>query len=161
MKFKSVAYQLGAALAVATEIHKDQLDKGGAPYSLHPIRVMQRLRTDDYELMAIAVLHDALEDSEVDLKNEGFTQRIINGVEALTHVKDVGFAAEHGDEIEYLWYIENQVAPNRDALLVKIEDLRDNSDIMRLKGVQQKDFLRMQKYHKAVLFLQNYCREHY
>jgi hypothetical protein len=46
-----------------------------------------------------------------------------------------------------------RVSTNKDATRVKLEDLRDNSDITRLKGVRQKDFERVQKYNRAYLFL--------
>ena len=44
---------------------------------------------------------------------------------------------------------------NKDARVVKKEDLRDNSDITRLKGVRQKDLDRMVKYQKAYVYLEN------
>ena len=43
------------------------------------------------------------------------------------------------------------MADNIDALRVKREDLRDNSDITRLSGIEEKDFARMKKYHKAFI----------
>lgn len=44
---------------------------------------------------------------------------------------------------------------NPDAILVKLEDLRDNSDITRMKGLRKKDFDRIEKYNKAFQYLQN------
>ena len=42
---------------------------------------------------------------------------------------------------------------NPDAKRVKREDLRDNSDITRLKGLRKKDFDRLEKYSKAFIYL--------
>lgn len=115
-----------------------KFDKGGKPYFLHCLRVMQNLNSDDDELMSIAVGHDLIEDTNVtyaDLWDMGFSPRIICGIEALT--KQRGETAE-----EYL----TKVKGNRDAVLVKLADLRDNSDIRRLKGVTEKDVERMKKY---------------
>jgi len=42
---------------------------------------------------------------------------------------------------------------NEDAKRVKLEDLRDNMDPTRLKGLTDKDFKRMQKYQEAFAFL--------
>lgn len=56
---------LGKAIAIAATAHQSATDKGGKAYILHPLRVMMRLRTDDEELMQIAVLHDVVEDSPV------------------------------------------------------------------------------------------------
>ena len=136
---------LGSAIALAAKAHEDQVDKAGQAYILHPLRMMMRLRTDDEELMAIAVLHDVLEDTDYDwedLQNLGFPDRVIDGVRALTRY----------DTETYEEFIR-RCAFNPDAKLVKREDLRDNSDITRLKGLRQKDFERLEKYSKAFVYL--------
>jgi (p)ppGpp synthase/HD superfamily hydrolase len=132
---------LATAIQCAVNAHAKQLDKGGSPYVLHPLRMMMRLRTSDHELMAIAVLHDVVEDCKVtwsDLLDMGMTERVIVGVERLTR--------KPGQTYEQ--FIEG-LAGNRDALLVKREDLRDNSDLTRLPAVEAKDLERMQKYMRA------------
>jgi (p)ppGpp synthase/HD superfamily hydrolase len=132
---------LATAIAFAAAKHVDQADKGGNAYILHPLRMMMRLRTSDEELMAICVLHDVVEDCKVsfgDLRAIGMTERVISGVRALTR--------QSGETYEE--FIE-RLAFNRDALLVKREDLRDNSDLTRLKGVTEKDVARMQRYMLA------------
>ena len=137
---------LGKAIAIASEVHELQKDKGGNAYILHPIRLMMRLRTTDEELMQIAILHDVIEDSPAwnlnDLTSRGFSERVVDALELLTHdPKD-----------SYQEYVK-RIATNEDAVRVKIEDLRDNSDITRLKGLREKDLRRMEKYHRAYLFL--------
>lgn len=132
---------LAKAIQFAADKHSDQTDKGGHAYIMHPLRMMMRLRTSDDELMAIAVLHDVVEDCGVsfdDLRTFGMTERVISGVRALTR--------QNGET--YDQFIE-RLAGDRDALLVKREDLRDNSDLTRLKGVTEKDVARMQKYMRA------------
>ena len=145
------AKQLAKAIAIASASHITQFDRGGQPYILHPLRVMFRLRTDDHELMAIAVLHDVVED-DVDitiesLKAEGFSHRVTDALLSLTHLS----------EESYFDYIE-AMANNKDALLVKKEDLDDNSRITRLNGVQQKDLDRIEKYHNAYLMVKKYLK---
>lgn len=142
------SHMLGIAISVAAQGHRNQTDKGGKPYILHPIRMMMRLRTDDEELMAIAILHDVAEDCDYDLEdleNMGFSERIIKGVRGLTRY----------DTETYEEFIE-RCAQNPDSLRVKLEDLRDNSDITRLKGLREKDFARLEKYSRAFTFLKNY-----
>ena len=54
-----------------------QLDKGGQPYILHPIRVM--LQCGSMEERAAALLHDVLEDTPLtaaELAAEGFPREI-------------------------------------------------------------------------------------
>ena len=58
----------------------------------------------------------------------------------------------------YEQFIEN-LAGNKDALLVKREDLRDNSDVTRMKGLTEKDFARLNKYAKAYTRVQEMLAE--
>lgn len=132
-------------ISLATERHAGQFDKGGRPYILHPLTVMHRLRTDDEELQCIAVGHDLLEDTTVtraDLILAGFSLRVMDGIDVLTKRKEQSQA-------DY----RQRVKSNPDAIRVKIEDLRHNSDIRRLKGVTEKDIARMVRYHEFYLEL--------
>lgn len=131
---------LATAIAFSAEKHKNQFDKGGMPYFLHPLKVMHYLKSDDMELMAIAVLHDVVEDTDVtyqDLRDLGMTERVIAGINALTKLP--GQTPE-----EYLAGIK----ANKDAIKVKLCDLRHNMDARRLKGVTEKDRARLDKYAK-------------
>lgn len=131
------------ALQIAVEAHFNVLDKGGHSYILHPLRIAMRLRTHDEELMSIAVLHDVIEDSKMtfgDLIKLGFSTRVVVALRLLTHQKGVSYE-------DYI----DAMRENIDALKIKREDLRDNSDITRLKGVTEKDIARMVKYQQAFL----------
>lgn len=129
---------LGKALVLATNAHAGQFDKGGRPYILHPLAVMQILNTDDEELQIIAVMHDVIEDTKVtyqELREVGFTDRVIDGIRAMTKLP--------GQTLEEY---KAGVFANPDAMRVKIADLTHNTDIRRLKGVSEKDIQRMTKY---------------
>ena len=139
------------AMFIAAREHLGVRDKGGHAYILHPMRIAMRLRTTDEELMSIAILHDVIEDSKLtfeDLKAEGFTDRVIEGLKLLTHQMGMSYD-------DYIDGMRGQ----RDALLVKREDLRDNSDITRLKGLRDKDFQRMEKYIRAFAKVESYLKE--
>ena len=143
--------QFDKALQIASKAHAGKKDKGGKSYILHPIRIAMRLRTEDEELMAIAIMHDVIEDSDysfIDLEKIGFSARVIAALKLLTHYKGQSY-----DE-----YIDN-MAGNIDALKVKREDLRDNSDITRLKGVTEKDIKRMEKYQRSYLKVTEYIKQ--
>ena len=143
--------QFDKALQVASKAHSGRKDKGGKSYILHPVRIAMRLRTEDEELMAIAIMHDVVEDSDysfIDLENLGFSARVISALKLLTHYKGQSYE-------EYI----DAMAGNIDALKVKREDLRDNSDITRLKGVSEKDIKRMEKYQRAYLKVTEYIKE--
>jgi len=136
---------LAKAISIAAQGFENKTDKGGEPYILHCLRVMNDLHTRDEELQCIAVLHDCVEDKVcgfLDLYNYKFSERVINAISKLTHIKTDSY-----DD-----YIKN-IANNKDARLVKLADLRDNSKITRLKGLTKKDFDRMEKYHKAYIYL--------
>lgn len=138
---------LGKVLVLATNAHAGQFDKGGKPYILHPLAVMSLLNSDDEELQCIALLHDVIEDTKTtwkELEEVGCTLRIIEAVRALTKMPGQSY-----DE-----YKEG-VFQNKDAMLVKMADLRHNTDIRRLKGVSQKDIDRLAKYNRFFLELQS------
>ena len=130
---------LAQMLHTATSAHHGQYDRGGNPYILHPLKVMHYLKSNDEELMCMALGHDIIEDTSVtykDLRDAGMTERVIAGIRALT--KQPGQTYE-----EY----KEGVFASEDAMRVKMADLRHNTDIRRLKGVTEKDIARMAKYH--------------
>ena len=134
---------LGKVLVLATNAHAGQFDRGGKPYILHPIKVMHYLKTDDEELQCVALLHDVVEDTKTtwqDLEDIGCTGRVINAVRVLTKVP-----GESYDQYK------QRVLASEDAMLVKMADLRHNTDIRRLKGITQKDIDRMAKYNQFYL----------
>ena len=136
---------LDKALHLAVNAHHGQFDKGGNPYILHPLRVMSFLKSDDEELQCMALLHDVIEDTETtysDLLDAGMSMRVCEGIMALT--KERGYTYEQ---------YKHKVFANRDAMQVKMADLRHNTDIRRLKGVTEKDIARMAKYHTFYLEL--------
>lgn len=129
---------LADMLQLCCSAHSNQFDKGGNPYALHPIAVMHMLNTDDEELQCIALGHDLIEDTFVTeelLRASRYSERVISGILALTKIKGQTYE-------EY----KEAVFSNKDAMRVKMCDLRHNSDFTRLKGVTEKDFARMTKY---------------
>lgn len=143
---------IGKMIVIATNAHAGQFDRGGNPYILHPLRVMSYLKTDDEELMCIALAHDVIEDTSVtyhDLREAGMTERIIAGIRSLT--KQPGQTYE-----EY----KAGVFANVDAMRVKMSDLRHNTDIRRLKGVTEKDIARMAKYHQFYMEIKAKLEDH-
>lgn len=137
---------LDRMLLIATNAHHGQMDKGGNPYILHPLKVMHYLKSNDEELMCMALGHDVIEDTSVtyqDLREQGISERVIAALRCLT--KQPGQTLD-----EY----KAAVFSNEDAMRVKLADLRHNSDIRRLKGVTEKDLERMAKYQRFYLEIQ-------
>ena len=143
--------KLAKAIAITADAFRLKLDKGGEPYILHCLHVMNivgKKTEKDSEMMQIAVMHDLVEDTDwtlADLESAGFSKRVVAGVAAMTH-----------DPYEsYDEYIQ-VIAKNDDARRIKLVDLKHNSDITRMKGLRDKDFERLKKYHKAFAFLRDY-----
>ena len=135
---------LSRAIALAAQKFEGKLDRGGQPYILHCLKVMHYVKSDDHSLLCIAVLHDILEDTDIvytDLELM-FSTRVAEGVLAVTRLDDQS-------EEEYL----DAIKDNHDAIRVKLADLRHNSDIRRLKGLREKDFERLEKYHRMYMSL--------
>lgn len=143
--------KLGKAIALASNVFENMYDKGGHPYILHCVRVMNNLNTDDEELKCIAILHDICEDifknnperGLDELRMAGFSERVVKALDLLTHRKNVPY----DDYIQI-------IASNIDAVKVKLADLRDNLDTTRLDYFGgERDFKRLEKYHKNFIYL--------
>jgi GTP diphosphokinase / guanosine-3',5'-bis(diphosphate) 3'-diphosphatase len=126
-------------ISLAVKGHAGQFDKGGNPYILHVLKVMDNLHTGDEELQCIAVGHDLIEDTKItssEMLRQGISLRVVTAIEKLTKKKGQ-------TDDEYL----NVVLSDVDCMRVKKADLQHNSDIRRLKGVRPKDITRIIKYH--------------
>jgi (p)ppGpp synthase/HD superfamily hydrolase len=132
---------LSRALQIATEAHDGQVDKGGAPYILHPLRIMLSMATE--EERTVAVLHDVLEDSSAwtlaRLVSNGFSPAVVSAVCALTRRPDEGYR-------EFI----SRVALNPLACRVKVADMRDNMDLSRIPEPTDADRARVAKYARYI-----------
>ena len=111
------------AKEICKTAHAGQVDKGGNAYYLHPFSVADMCETETEKI--VALLHDVLEDTDTtadDLAAYGFSNEVIEALIALTH----------DSKEPYLEYIK-RVKENPIATIVKINDLRHNSDLSRLK----------------------------
>jgi (p)ppGpp synthase/HD superfamily hydrolase len=134
---------LGKAISIAAQAHEGQSDKAGAPYILHPLRVMMKMASDAERITA--VLHDIIEDTDWSLEHlrrEGFHNEILDALDCLT---------KHDGE-EYEEFIK-RVKLNPLAVKVKSADLEDNLDVSRLKNITEADRKRLDKYRRALLIL--------
>lgn len=139
---------LERAIEIALYAHTGDDDKGGEPYIRHPLRVMEAM--DSKTERIVAVLHDVVEDSEVELDQieKRFDEEVRNAVDALT--KDEDTRKQMDDEEYYLTEFIPQAADNEIARKVKRADIEDNMDITRLSEVTEDDLQRLRKYHKAL-----------
>jgi len=136
--------QLEEALLFALAVHRNQTDKGGTPYILHPLHIMHQL-LPDLEAATVALLHDTLEDgvnlTMNTLLSKGFSVRISQAVKILTRP----------DTANYLDYIRH-IGANRLATKVKLADLAHNLDTSRL-GATPPSLSLVKRYTAATLYL--------
>ncbi len=132
------------ALGIAVEAHRGQKDRYGAPFILHPLRVMQRLETTDARI--VAILHDVVEKTEWTVERlgqEGFPENILEALRCVTK--------REGEDYEQF---VRRSAANPLARRVKLADLEDNMDVRRMTTITNEDHQRLNKYLEAWHFLQ-------
>jgi len=132
------------AMMIAFQAHKNQTDKSGMPYIYHPVHLAEQMK--DEETTCVALLHDVVEDTDWtldELREQGFDARIIEALKLMTHAEGV----------PYMEYV-TQIKPNPIAKVVKLADLRHNSDLTRLNEVNEKALARVEKYKKAIAMLE-------
>ena len=134
---------INIALSIAKKAHAGQVDKAGIDYIQHPLYVASQVTTEQEK--AVALLHDVLEDSDItaaDLLAYGLPNEVVTAVQTLTKKKGQS----------YQDYLE-KVKSNNLARVVKLADLKHNSDLSRLKSVSDTDRERVKKYKNAIRYL--------
>ena len=136
---------LERAIVIAAEAYAGQVDKAGAAYILHPLRLMLAVATGDERI--VAVLHDVCEDcpdwSLGRLESEGFPPRILQAIEAVTNREGESYA-------DFI----TRAGGNRIGRAVKLADLRDNMDLSRIAVPGERDRQRVEKYQAAIASLE-------
>ncbi len=130
---------LEKAIELAARAHAGQVDKAGAPYVLHPLRVM--FAVEGAAARIVAVLHDIVEDTAItseDLRTEGFSPVVIDAVLALTKT-------EGEDRLS----AARRAAQNPIARVVKLADVADNSDLSRIAEPSARDMARLAEYEQV------------
>jgi len=136
---------LARAIEIAVQAHAGQTDKAGAPYILHPLRVM--FAVEGEEARIVAVLHDVIEDCPdwtMDrLRDEGFSRNVLQAMEFVTKLPQ---------DADYSAFVA-RAAGHPVARLVKRADLLDNLDITRLSRITPEDTARLNRYLAALATL--------
>ena len=149
---------LEKAIKIAVEAHTGQVDKGGNPYILHPLRVMLSLDTEEERI--VGVLHDVVEDCEgwtrERLRETGCSDVIIKALKSVSKTPEE--EAEYRSLPEdrklshYLEFIKRAKA-NKIGRNVKAADIKDNLDISRIDDITESDINRLNRYKAALKML--------
>jgi (p)ppGpp synthase/HD superfamily hydrolase len=109
---------LQPALEIAVTAHKNQQEKNGSPYLLHPIGLMLAVKVPEAKIAAL--LHDVVEDTDIEMGdrlNEGFSEGVISALKLLTH--DDG--SEYGQSNLLDWLDVSVDGPGRVLALAEFE----------------------------------------
>ena len=131
------------AARICVERHAGQTDKVGQPYILHPMRVALKCETPEQRI--VAFLHDVVEDCGVTdeaLLAEGFSQEIVDAILAVTK--------REGESYEDF---VRRAKQNPIGRVVKLHDLEDNLNALRLDHFDADMAARYNKYLAARRFL--------
>jgi (p)ppGpp synthase/HD superfamily hydrolase len=137
-RVSQVKGSLAHAVDIATEAHRDQIDKAGEPYILHPMRVMKNMVSENEKIAAI--LHDVVEKNPAwtltRLADEGFSEKVIEGVDAMTRRADESYED-----------FVIRAGTNPVARAVKLADLKDNLNMAQIAGLDKEH---AEKYRRAI-----------
>lgn len=132
------------AMRIAFEAHKGQVDKCGVPYVFHPIHLAEQMV--DEKTTCAALLHDVVEDTPInfeELEKHGFDSDVIEALRLLTHAEGV----------PYMDYVAS-LKHNPIAKIVKLADLRHNSDMTRLDTIDDYAIKKAERYKAAIKLLE-------
>ncbi|MDB6066855.1 MAG: metal dependent phosphohydrolase [Pedosphaera sp.] len=138
-KKQNTADLLERAIEIAVRAHHGQRDKSGAPYILHPLRMMLRVKRPEEKM--VAVLHDVVEDSDwtlAMLRKEGFPKAVLAAVDHLTRRETESYEA-----------FVSRAIRNPLAKQIKIRDLEDNLNPLRHKILDEKAVAKLKRNHEA------------
>lgn len=140
------------ARALSERAHAGQVDKAGRPYIAHPARVAAAVAAQRGErdpAVAVAWLHDVVEDTGCTL--EEIEQQFGAGVAAA-----VDAVTRRAGELPEEYY--HRVASNEVARVVKLADIADNTDPLRLAQLSVDETTRLRgkyAYARAQLDVQS------
>lgn len=136
---RSTADLLERAIEIAVGAHRGQRDKSGAPYILHPLRMMNTVRSLEEKM--VAILHDVVEDSDwtlARLRKEGFSREVLVAVDHLTRREN------ENDEAFVTRAVSNPLAKT-----IKLRDLEDNLNPLRRAVLDEKAIAKLTRHHRS------------
>jgi len=150
---------LEKAIKIAVEAHTGQVDKGGNPYILHPLRVMLSLNSEDERI--VGVLHDVVEDCEgwswERLKDQGCSDEIIEALQSVSKTpeeeKQFKKMDDPNEKLDHYLEFIKRAKFNKIGRNVKAADIKDNLDISRIDDITESDINRLNRYKAALKLL--------
>lgn len=119
--------EVKVAFLKAEDAHKKQTRYNGDPYILHPLRVciilIEELNLRDKNSIISALLHDAVEDSDISLEEIEtlFGKKVAEYVKLLTKHKE--YQSDIDRQKKYFWHLKR--SPKK-VQIIKLADRLDN-----------------------------------
>ena len=150
---------LEKAIKIAVEAHTGQVDKGGNPYILHPLRVMLSLDTEAERI--VGVLHDVVVDCEgwtwERLREQGCSDEIIEALKSVSKTpeeeKQFKKMDDPNEKLDHYLEFIKRAKFNKIGRNVKAADIKDNLDISRIDDITERDIDRLNRYKAALKML--------
>ena len=147
-----------AAKALAKELHQGQTDKAGKDYFSEHLCTVAEQGNHWMEKVA-GYLHDAAEDTQYEVKQimqmlkercgEQLLEDDAKSIDEALNLLNSKMAASREEYITHL-------SQSEIAVSVKLNDLKHNMDLTRIKNPTEKDFERVERYKKEYEYLMRY-----
>ncbi len=121
---------LDKAYQTSKKYHKNQFRKSGEPYVIHPLEVAGILSDIELDQVSIisAILHDAIEDTEYNLKmaREEFGDEIANIINGVTKLDKIVFNSKEEKQVNNIRKMIIAMSEDVRIILVKLADRLHN-----------------------------------
>ena len=128
------------AYQIAVEIHKNQYRQSGEPYIIHPLHVAMnviRMKVYDPDTISAALLHDTVEDAEVEFTKEDVAE-LINPtvaelVDGVTKMRRINFSTKNDERLANTRKIINGLTKDVRIIIIKLADRLHNMQTLEYK----------------------------
>lgn len=148
---EKINWEYVKTIELIKELHKDQTDKIGQPYYMHPIMVSVFMGNASSDEIIAALLHDVVEDCGIsveDLRVFGYNENIIEMVRLVSRTPDIK------EKMTYLEWIQSIVdSGNTGAMRIKYADNLHNSLPWRLNKLPTEEHSIYNRYMKSMRIL--------
>lgn len=129
---------------LAKEIHKNQLRQSGEPYIIHPLHVANNLlemEVYDPDTISAALLHDTIEDAEIEFTKKDVAE-LINPdvaelVDGVTKMRRMNFSTKQDQVFANTRKIMNGLTKDVRIILIKLADRLHNMETLEFKEPQK------------------------
>ena len=125
---------------LAAEIHKNQSRQSGEPYIIHPLHVaanLLKMEVYDPDTISAALLHDTIEDAEIEFTKEDVAE-LINPtvaelVDGVTKMRRMNFSTTNEQALANTRKIINGLTKDVRIIMIKLADRLHNMETLEFK----------------------------